>query len=143
MNSKVLLSTLLFFICLGTVNQLLADETKEDHSWVESNLPSTARYEIVQSSLSIKWTFLLDKKLGKIWQWVQAPDGGTVWQAMTIEDSRNDVNDDSLRYQISFSGIAAKATFLLDSKSGRCWQLASQTDSSGNEQDLWQLLIKN
>ena len=143
MKTNVLLSTLIFFICLGTVNRLLADEPGDVHSSVESSLPPTARYEIVQSSISVKWTFLLDKKLGKIWQWVLASDGSTEWQEMTVEDSQNDINDDSLRYQISLSGIAAKGTFFIDSKSGRCWQLASQTDSSGNEQDLWQLLPKN
>ena len=47
-------------------------------------LPSNAQFEVVQSELAAKWTFLLDRFTGHVWQLVGTADNGNAWESVRV-----------------------------------------------------------
>jgi len=102
--------------------------------------PADARFEVMQSELTAKWTFRLDRFSGHIDQLVKTSDG-SVWQAMTIM-GLPPVTATRARFQLFTSGLAAKFTFLIDTTTGQTWELASGKtklpDGTESESLAWQ-----
>lgn len=103
--------------------------------------PEGARFQIVQSELAAKWTFILDRFTGRVFQLVTNESGDFVWQAMEVQGRDKTIRPIHARFQIFTSGVAARFTFLVDTNTGDTWQLTSTTESrpdgSTQEDDIW------
>jgi hypothetical protein len=112
------------------------------HQLTSSN-PS-ARYEIVQSPLAARWTFRLDRFTGKVWQNVKTADGGSAWEEMLVIGLPWVPPMSPPKYQLFSSGIAARFTFLINTDTGKTWELATskKRNKDGTEYDqiVWQPL---
>jgi hypothetical protein len=107
-----------------------------------TSTPPNARYEIVQSELTAKWTFRLDRYTGHVWQLVRAPDESNAWEAVKVISLPTIAAPLVPRFQIFASGLAAKFTFLIDTLSGQTWTLVARhkTNKDGTTEDItsWQ-----
>lgn len=92
--------------------------------------PAGARYEIVQSTLAVRWTFRLDRFTGSVAQLVQSSQGDLRWDRMLVIDLSPIQAPGKPRFQIFLSGIAARNTYLLDTDTGRTWQLVKAKDET-------------
>jgi hypothetical protein len=104
---------------------------------VQSTTPANSRFEIVQSTIAANLTFRLDKRTGQISQLVHGSTEDLVWQPMLViglAQTRDPSNEG--HYQIFLSGITNRFVFLIDTDSGRTWQLQSTKDSKTNEEEL-------
>jgi hypothetical protein len=108
-----------------------------------SAAPAGARFEIVQSELAARWTFRLDRFCGAVAQLTKTSDGSASWSPMEVEALPQSSTATRARYQLFCSGIAAKFTFLIDTDSGKTWQLVSRktklADGTEAEIDSWEL----
>jgi hypothetical protein len=104
--------------------------------------PVGARFEIIQSELAAKWTFKLDRFTGRVFQFVKTKGGDSAWQETEVIGLRFDQQATKAKYQIFTSGIAARYTFLIDTETGRTWELTTSKETlpDGTQQDstLWQ-----
>jgi len=100
-----------------------------------TTLPNGARYEIVQSTLTARVTFRLDRYTGRVWQLVKTSDDENAWEEMEISKLIQVKASSRPRFQIFTSGMAARYTFLLDTDSGRTWVVTtgSYKDSEDKE----------
>ena len=55
--------------------------------------PEVGRYEIIVPDNMIRYTFLLDKYTGDIWQLVEKSDKSNTWQKVERDYSKYDKND--------------------------------------------------
>lgn len=100
--------------------------------------PPNGRYEIVQSPVLQKLTFILDRYEGMVWQIVVDAEGQESWELMQVLSppvfaaSANRPKEP--RFQIFVSGRMARSTFLLDCSTGRVWQDVVDKDGVS----LWQ-----
>ena len=92
-----------------------------------TNQPSYGRYQVVQSQLAAKWTFRLDRNTGRVWQLVKTKDDQPAWQTTVVFDPPKISNPTKPRFVIFTSGLAARHTFLMDSFTGKTWQLFQDT----------------
>lgn len=139
MNAITRLLTL--FVCLST--PVVAQEMPADvHQ--SSLVPSAARYEILQSELAARWTFRFDRFTGHISQIVHDKEDTLSWEDMTVEGLPSVTAPSRPRFQLFLSGIAAKWMFILDTETGRSWQLQHTTtknpDGSESESYVWSIL---
>lgn len=104
--------------------------------------PTDARYEIVQSALAARWTFRLDRFSGNVDQLVTTPEHTAAWQKMPVARGSPVANPDRPRFVIFTSGLAARHTFLLDTKTGQTWVLTSIQSKGGDGKttqiDIWE-----
>jgi hypothetical protein len=100
-----------------------------------STISPSDRYEIVQSQITAKWTFRLDRFCGKVSQLVSNSDGDDIWQHMEIVGLPNCQTDGKPHYQLFTSGIAAKHTFLMNTGSGVTWLLVTSKNGDAG----WEL----
>ena len=89
-----------------------------------TTIPESSRFEVVQSNLAPKWTFLLDRHEGRVYQLVVTKYGNNAWEGMLVVGSP--VPYKKATYQIFASGLSARFTFLVDTESGNTWTLSSQ-----------------
>jgi hypothetical protein len=110
-------------------------ETKPSNA---TSPPQNARYEVVQSSLAAKWTFLLDRFTGRVFQLVRTPTDGVAWEVMAALRLPNIANPTQARFQLFTSGIAARHTFLIDTSTGASWSLVSsiQKNDDGTQSEI-------
>lgn len=103
-----------------------------------SNFRESARYRIVQSTLAAKGTFRLDMRTGHVSQLVQSTkDEDLTWEEMRVS-GLPPAAESGDHYQIFTSGIAAKFTFLINTDTGKTWQLQSTSDPTTKEDTyLW------
>ena len=99
-----------------------------------------ARYEILQSSLSDRWTFRLDRYCGRISRLVETPEKNHTWEEMDVKALPNCNISPRPHFQIFLSSLAARFTFLIDTESGETWKLLTSTDEAGEEVLSWELL---
>jgi len=115
-------------------------ETSDVHQ--QTIAPANARYEIIQSELAAKWTFRLDRFSGHVAQLVQTKDGEMTWEDTPVRGLPQITSPSRARFQIFTSGLAAIHTYLIDTDTGRTWQLASgrvkNPDGTENEDVVWQ-----
>jgi hypothetical protein len=120
-----------------------AQEPADTHQ--HTTPPSDARFEVIQSELAAKWTFRLDRFTGHIDQLVKSSDGGSMWEAMLIV-GLPPVESTHARFQLFTSGLAAKFTFLIDTTTGKTWELASSKtklpDGTESEDLIWQRFVE-
>lgn len=109
----------------------------------DANIHSTttvsnqSRYEIVQSTLAAKWTFRLDKVCGNIGQLVTTKTDGVAWESMLVFGLPKCQADGKHRYQLFTSGLAARHTYLMNTDTGKTWQIRTLTDNQGIESSAW------
>ncbi|MGB8522593.1 MAG: hypothetical protein WCD43_06480 [Candidatus Acidiferrales bacterium] len=98
--------------------------------------PSGARFEIIQSEAATQWTFRLDRFTGEVSQLATTKEGEPAWQKMQVK-GRSSYNE--AKYQISTAGVVARFTFLIDTVSGKSWQLHSSKKRlpDGTEQEMY------
>lgn len=113
----------------------LADSKNAIH--ISSSLGSQARFEIIQSTLAARWTFRLDRVCGNISQIVIAQSENMTFERMLVFGLPKCVPDGKIRYQIFTSGLAARHTYLLNTDTGKAWQIQSNKDKDGNEFFAW------
>lgn len=91
-------------------------------------VPSSSRFELVQSHIAARNTFRLDKYTGTVYQIVQNPDGDLYCKELKRNTHPMDVVEDGkVNYQIFTSGIAVRFTFLMNVNTGATWQLTQDT----------------
>ena len=101
--------------------------------------PANARFQIVQSEMTAKGTFKLDRFTGRVWQLLGTPEGN-IWSAMVVQGiGVKGVESTAPRYQLFTSGLAYKFTYLLDTLNGTYWELVGSESSN----DSWQLVLNN
>jgi len=122
------------FVLCGFANTAFASDVSDIHQ--ATTQTSNARFEIVQSQLSAKWTFRLDRYTGHIHQLVRTRDDGVTWEPMLVEKIPNISNPNRARFVIFTSGLAARHTFLMDSDTGQTWQLRTATVPSSGDGTL-------
>lgn len=91
---------------------------------------NNARFEVIQNPNIRKYTFYLDKNEGNVYQLVKTRSGGFAWEIMDIYPNNSNTKYTESTYQIFIGGIAAADTFLIDTKTGRIWNLVQRPDES-------------
>lgn len=117
-----------------------AQEPRPAHQ--QTTPPSTARYEIVQSPVAARWTFRLDRYSGHVSRLTTRTGDDLVWENMEILDPPAIANPVRPRLQIFTSGFAARYTFLLDTETGRTWQVVTDTRTSSDGAEYEAILWK-
>jgi len=130
---------ILVLIAIGSAKA----QTSPNASHQTTSAIPNARYEIVQSAMAARWTFKLDRYTGSVWQLVATSDSGLTWEGMMVAQSPTVTSPSKPRFQLFTSGIAARHTFLLDTETGRTWQLTAQkfTPKDGTQEieiNVWQ-----
>lgn len=108
-----------------------------DPSPSQTSAPATSRFEIIQSPLAAKWTFLLDKYTGRVQQLLKTKDDGTAWESMIAVGLPKATLESKVRYQIFTSGLAARHTFLLNVETGQSWVLTTFKDDKLGDVTGW------
>jgi hypothetical protein len=125
---------------------LLAQEIPEPHD--RTSLPANARFEVVESQITARLMFRLDRFTGHVAQLAYRKPGDTdspvVWQDMPVDGLKPVDNPTRPRFQIFTSGITARDTFLVDTDNGATWRLTTVHDKTGAGAeivyDVWELV---
>lgn len=104
---------------------------------VKTSVPTTSRYEIVQSPRAAKWTFRLDKYCGQISQLVKTEDDDVAWESMPVVGLAKCSSDSRARFQLFLSGLAARHTYLINVETGQSWVLSTVKDKKQGEITGW------
>jgi len=117
-----------------------AQQTADVHQ--RTDLPPTARFEIVQSELAAKWTFRLDRFSGRVAQLVRTAQDDNGWEEMRVIGLPPMATPPKPRFQLFTSGLAAKHTFLIDTETGKTWVLVTSkktgTEGTQYDENVWQ-----
>lgn len=137
---NVLLKKSIFFTLVLTTLTCFGADTAVIHMMTAS-APS-ARYEIISSTLAARHTFRLDRFCGEVSQIVKVQTQGDelTWQGMWVSGLPKCPADNKPRYQIFTSGMAVRHTFLINTETGKTWQLMVFKDKDGNEDSGWFLI---
>jgi len=124
--------TCLFYACLVQAD----DFPPPPHQ--QTSPPSTARFEILQSSLAAKWTFRLDRYSGRVWQLVKTSDDDNTWEEMPVIGLPKAPNSAKPHFQLFTSGLAARHTFLINTDTGKTWVVVTskRKDKDGVEYEI-------
>lgn len=91
--------------------------------------PEVGRYEIIVPDNMIRYTFLLDKYTGDIWQLVEKSDESNTWQKVERDYSKYDKNDEGkINYQLIVPANAARLIMLVNINNGITWQICKTKD---------------
>lgn len=113
---------LLFFCVLSLLSASAADHETSVRTSVDKG-----RYEIVQSGISRRLTFLLDKYTGDVYH---NELDKLVWRKMIrIGESKDASPQTKINYQLFLGGISARDVFLLNINTGQTWHLYQDTDT--------------
>ena len=124
MMKKILF--LLFLLC--SIN-VYSQET-ENYQAVKTS-QTGGRYEIVQSEITRRHTFKIDKYTGTVLQFVKTSEDVSTWQLVPKTPAKFDtVIPDQINYQVFLGGIAIRDCFLLNINTGATWILVK--DSAEN-----------
>jgi hypothetical protein len=129
------------FACIAFSGSAFAQEpAKPAHQ--QTSPPPNSRFEIMQSPLTTKWTFRLDRYAGRVWQLAKTKDGGNTWEEMTVVDRTRLPTARKPRFRLFTSGLGARHTFLIDADTGKTWVVVSEArknrDGSEYEVNLWE-----
>jgi hypothetical protein len=134
---------LYFFAMVGVLSNHLAlaqDMPTSPHS--SSTISDGQRFEIVQSHLTAKWSFRLDRLCGIVSQLVKTIDDGAAWETMFIEGLPICRDDGKAHYQLFLSSLAARHTFLMNTDTCTSWVLTGRRNRDGSESAAWLLFAK-
>ena len=93
--------------------------------------PANARFEILQSSLSSRFIYRLDRFSGQISRGVTSRTIDEItWEEMTIDGLPAISDPAAPRFQMSLSGTDYNLSFLLDTETGTIWHLVLETQTS-------------
>jgi hypothetical protein len=138
--------TLRLVLLLTCVTTLLAAQDQPSDVHQTTTTPPNGRFEIVQSELAAKWTFRLDRFTGQVSQLVSTKEGDYAWEEMEVVGRITSSGPTHPRFQLFSSGIAARYTFLIDTDTGKTWQLKTVTeklpDGTEEENNVWEPLPK-
>ena len=84
-----------------------------------------ARFEILQSELASRWTFRLDRFTGRVAQLVKTKDDDNTWEDMEVLERPSISTPSRARFQLFTSGLAARYTLMIDTDTGRTWQVVT------------------
>lgn len=130
--SKYLVLFLVFLVNLAVA------QPRDPVSHMSTTVGSQARYEFIQSSLAARWTFRLDRVCGYVSQVVSTKSDNMTFEAMFVMGLPTKCTPDGkIRYLLFTSGIAARHTFLLNTDTGKAWQLQSLKDKDNNDFVAW------
>ena len=110
---------------------LPATGAQEMQSNQQTAPPPGARYEIVQATQTAKGTYRLDRFTGQVDQLTSAGNSSK-WTRMPMVRSPK-VDGNVPRFQILLSGISVKYQFLLDTQTGRTWEVVETSKERPNE----------
>jgi hypothetical protein len=92
----------------------------------------------MQSEIAAKWTFRLDRFAGRISQLVKTKEGDSAWEEIEVVGLAPISQTSRPRFQLFTSGIAARFTFLIDTDTGKTWQLVTAKAGTEQESYSWQ-----
>ena len=142
------------YLPLAAILVLVAISAKASQNQAHTRIPENARYQIIESSITLRNTFKLDTYTGTSWQLVQDPDGALSWEllarmpfavnskplTLTLAElaGAKVISKGETRHQILYgiytSGIAIKNTFLINFDNGHTWLLVENS----HHDLLWQ-----
>lgn len=125
----------IFLTLLLTSLSSMGSETAVIHMMTAPS-PS-ARYEIISSTLVARNTFRLDRFCGEISQLVKTQTDELTWDGMLVTGLPKCPTDNKPRYQLFTSGMAARNTFLMNTDTGKTWQIMTFKDKDGNDNAGW------
>ena len=96
----------------------------------QTAIPNDSRFELIQSTLAAKHTFLIDKFNGECSVIRNDPELGLFWVKILKRPHSLDIiiNKNKVNYQLFTSGLAAKHTFLINVDTGASWRLVQDDD---------------
>jgi len=127
----------MIFVVFLMLSKSLFAQSKDANIHASTTVGTQSRYEIIQSTLAARWTFRLDKVCGNIGQLVATKNDGVTWESMIIMGLPKCLSDGKIRYQLFTSGLSARHTYLLNTESGKTWQVRAIKDLQGNESNAW------
>ena len=137
---KSLRACLLLIVICVAASADAQNEPSDIHQ--ATTAPAGARFEIIQSELAAKWTFRLDRFSGQVFQLVKTKEDQSAWEEMAVASCLSVSQATRARFQLFSSGIAARWTFLIDTDTGKTWQLTTSKeklpDGSEQENHSWQ-----
>jgi hypothetical protein len=98
-----------------------------------------ARFQMVQSPILARLTFLLDTWTGDIWNFVVDKNGNNSWEKTLVKTPNHWNLPAHQRFQIFLSGRLARVAILLDNDTGMTWQYVASSSDPQSEA-LWQPL---
>jgi hypothetical protein len=126
---------LVFIFTIFSLNVYSQSKDVKVHS--STVVSNQARYEIIQSTLAARFTFRVDRVCGNVFQLVATKNDDLIWEPMSVVKLPSCNNDGKIRYQMFLSGLAARHTFLMNTDTGKTWQIRSFTNKNGNEDTAW------
>lgn len=140
-NLQGVLHGVLLVVIAVVCRPALASAQDSNPASQQTTAPPSARFEIVQSPLSARWTFRLDRYSGEV-SMIVSVDDNVGWEKMMVLGLPSIQSPSKPRFQIFTSGIAARHTFLLDTETGKSWMVVmtkmKNPDGSESEVNLWQ-----
>lgn len=134
---------LLVLALLAAANSSAEDVQVTVQSPQVTTASPTARFEIVQSTLTAKATFRLDRYTGRVWELARTKNDESSWQETVVSERPPIQAPTRPRFQLFTSGLAVRHTFLLDGDTGKTWVLVTGKgkDKDGTEYEYraWQL----
>jgi hypothetical protein len=108
------------------------------------NANEPARYEIIQSTIGVWWTFRLDRFTGRVFQLVETSNKQNAWREMRVADLVTNASPEKrVRFQLVTSTIAARETYLIDLDTGKTWSPITLTNDNGKELDTyWRAFVE-
>jgi hypothetical protein len=100
--------------------------------------PLNARYEIIQSQLSAKGTYKLDRACGNVYQMTKSSKDYLSWDEMPVFNLPKCTNDARPRYQLFISGLAARHSYLINTETGTTWVIVKIKTKSGDDETGWE-----
>jgi hypothetical protein len=134
--TKSIRSLLIFCLVQTPFLAVAQDDAPSVHQMTTT--PTNARFEIVHSPLTAKWTFRLDRYTGNVAQLVKTASGGSAWESMTVMGLPKVDSSYGPRFVLLTSGLAARFTFLMDTQSGTTWELAGVSKGTAEPEAVWQ-----
>jgi hypothetical protein len=123
-----------WFTCLLFIMAFCAITSAQQLDSVPNNSTTVSpdsRFEIIQSSLMVKYTFRVDKVSGDVRVLVTKSDGDFTWERVTRIPHKDDrlMRPDRINYQMFTSGLVARFTFLMNINTGATWFLTRDTET--------------
>jgi len=132
----------IIFIVFLILSKSLLAQNKDVNIHSSTTPGGQSRYEIIQSTLMVRFTFRLDKVCGNIGQLVTTKNEGIAWEPMIVFGLPKCQIDGKNRYQLFTSGLAVRHTYLLNTENGKTWQIRTVTDNQGIESSAWFLFAE-
>ena len=141
-NTTVLLLVVSMWLvgCQKTVDKQSVSFPEVSQSSVKGTDVRYGRYRIYQSDLAVRWTFKLDRFTGEISQLVQTKDESISWEPMLILHPEVVSQPTLPRFELFTSKLAVRFTYIIDTYTGRTWQLVSSKNNQklNSETYLWE-----